>query len=566
MFVSGAMVRAAVPFLIGTATVAALALRMTAVAQPLGIDQSLWASAVFGLERGQLLYRDVWEQRPPGIYLMYWAAFKLLGWTAATVTWIDVAAVSVTTGMIYATMRLLASPLAAATGAALYAALTMPAWLYRYSGFIERSVCETFIAPAAAGGALAAAIAYRRPEWATASAAFLGATVGAAVVFKPNAGLYLPALLVWWGLFVARGPAGWSFLRISRAVLVSSAAAAVPVGATVFWLWSTGVIDDARVAVLDFNRFYVADGMTVEAMAVGFARAVWLRIRSEPLWLGGAVGAIAVVWEIGRRRALPPLAVLAVLWGTAAAAVILVNGVRFYSTYFINALAPLAVMTAWVLTDHLSRKSRIVALVVGGAMVSQLAWRGYVPAVANAARADLEVLSGRMTTKDYLDRFGGYGNNRGYSARANDELAAYVRATTGRDDRIFLFGINGAGVYFLSGRPTAHRFLRVNFFYPPAFPDPAFTLHAVLEELSGAQPALVIFERLHTTTVLGRAVDRLPDHPDMLRWLTDYTFDRQIEDFTVYRRRAGDGQPSVVIEKDDASGAEAPGEAVRKSH
>ena len=38
-------------------------------AEPLGIDQSLWASAVRGLARGQRLYRDVWEQRPPGIYL-----------------------------------------------------------------------------------------------------------------------------------------------------------------------------------------------------------------------------------------------------------------------------------------------------------------------------------------------------------------------------------------------------------------------------------------------------------------------------------------------------------------
>jgi 4-amino-4-deoxy-L-arabinose transferase-like glycosyltransferase len=38
-----------------------------AIAEPLGIDQSLWASAVRGMAKEQRLYRDVWEQRPPGV-------------------------------------------------------------------------------------------------------------------------------------------------------------------------------------------------------------------------------------------------------------------------------------------------------------------------------------------------------------------------------------------------------------------------------------------------------------------------------------------------------------------
>jgi hypothetical protein len=46
---------------------AALLLRVVSVAEPLGIDQSLWASAARGMSRGQYLYQVVWEQRPPGI-------------------------------------------------------------------------------------------------------------------------------------------------------------------------------------------------------------------------------------------------------------------------------------------------------------------------------------------------------------------------------------------------------------------------------------------------------------------------------------------------------------------
>jgi len=56
----------------------ALLLRSVSIAEPLGIDQSLWASAVRGLSRGQLLYHDVWEQRPPGIYWTYLAGFSVI--------------------------------------------------------------------------------------------------------------------------------------------------------------------------------------------------------------------------------------------------------------------------------------------------------------------------------------------------------------------------------------------------------------------------------------------------------------------------------------------------------
>ena len=78
--------------------VGCLLLRIVSIAEPLGIDQSLWASAVRGMSRGQLLYRDVWEQRPPGIYLIYLFGFSTLGWTAATVAWLDILAYAATSG------------------------------------------------------------------------------------------------------------------------------------------------------------------------------------------------------------------------------------------------------------------------------------------------------------------------------------------------------------------------------------------------------------------------------------------------------------------------------------
>ena len=85
-------VRRAVIATLTAATVLSLVLRLASLAEPLGIDQSLWASAVTGMSRGQLLYRDVWEQRPPGIYWVYLAGFQTLGWTPSTVAWLDILA------------------------------------------------------------------------------------------------------------------------------------------------------------------------------------------------------------------------------------------------------------------------------------------------------------------------------------------------------------------------------------------------------------------------------------------------------------------------------------------
>src|SRR4029453_12051830 len=133
------------PVALAVGTAGFLVLRIVSTAEPLGIDQSLWASAARGMSRGQLLYRDVWEQRPPGIYLIYLLGFSVLGWSAATVAWLDILASAATTWLLYAIVRRLASSQMGLVAAALYAVLTMPAWLYRYGGFLERSVCETFI-------------------------------------------------------------------------------------------------------------------------------------------------------------------------------------------------------------------------------------------------------------------------------------------------------------------------------------------------------------------------------------------------------------------------------------
>jgi hypothetical protein len=265
-------------------------------------------------------------------------------------------------------------------------------------------------------------------------------------------------------------------------------------------------------------------------------------VKQDPLWLAGAVATFVLVWDLVRTRRLPAPVTLAVLWGGAAAIAIIVNGARPFATYFIQAFPPMALLVAWWLVDGGSRSGMRRVLVVATAvgMAALLIQRNYFPKIVGTAVADASALMGRSDRMTYLLRFGtppGYNNDRGYSARANAELADYVRAHTSADDRIYLIGINAADVYFLTDRLTAHRFLRVNFYVPDAFPNPQFTLGAVVADLSARPPTYLIFEQLHSESAMGIAVDALQDHPLIRSLLEQYVLDTRIEDFTLYRRR-----------------------------
>jgi 4-amino-4-deoxy-L-arabinose transferase-like glycosyltransferase len=520
---------------VATLAAAALLLRCVAVAEPLGIDQSLWASAVRGMSRGQRLYRDVWEQRPPGIYWIYLAGFRVFGWTPAAVAWLDILASAATTVLIYAIVRPLASSTTAALASALYAVLTMPASLYSHGGILERSVCETFIVVCVALSAWCA-VGYR-DRGSLAFAFGVGLFAGGAIVLKPNAAVYLPALLLWMA-FYRRDTALGTPASVVRPVAVATIAVMIVPVVALAWLWSLGLLREARIAVVDFNRFYVSQGFSVAIYALALSKALWLRIKTDPLWLAGAAGAVLVVSDLARTRRLPPLAGLAVCWGGAAALAIVVNGKYLFNSYFIQALAPLAILGAWLLGESVrpSNARRAIGWVTAALMLVLLMQRQYAARVWESARADVDRLRGRTDAATYLEGFGGYGSGRGYSARANAELATYVKAHTAPDERVFLFGINGAGVYFAADRLAAQRFLRANFFVSTDFPDPRFRLEPVTDELAAARPRYVIFERLNSQSEMGRAVDHLPEQPAVARLLGGYRKEAQIEDFTLYRR------------------------------
>lgn len=524
--------RAAALIGLGVVTLLALLVRLPSIAEPLGVDQNFWASSARALARGQMLYVDVWDHKPPGIVLAYYAAFSLFGWMPASIVWADIAAAAATTLLLFLVARRLDGNLTAALSAMLYATLTMPSWLYRHGGIGERAVAETFIVVLVAAAAWCAT-RLTKPAVPSVFAVLIGICMGAVLVLKPNAGLYFPALLAWMVLYSEKRDR-----RLFRISGIAALASLIVPAFTLAWLWSRGALPEAWVALVAFNRMYVSQGLTPGGYALDLSKALWLHMKTDPLWLAGSVGAVVSLWELLRVRRVDAVCGLAIAWGAASALVIIANGARLFSTYFIQPLAPLALMAGWLFASATRRTlvGRLGASVAAVLMVVLLVQRHYPTKVYTYARMDAARLLGRLDDMSYLREFGGYANDRGYSALANEELAAFVRARTTPDDLVYLFGINGAGVYFAADRRPANRFLRVNFYVLGDFQDPRFRLASVTRDLAASRPVYLIFERLHSPPVLSELTETLPRQPEVVRLLESYRFETQIEDFALYRR------------------------------
>jgi hypothetical protein len=92
-------------------------------------------------------------------------------------------------------------------------------------------------------------------------------------------------------------------------------------------------------------------------------------------------------------------------------------------------------------------------------------------------------------------------------------------------------------VHFTADRLTAHWFLRVNLFVATDFPDPRFRLESVVVELMKARPRYIIFEQLPATSEMARIAHNLPSDPAVVWLLGEYQLEKEIEDFSLYRRR-----------------------------
>jgi hypothetical protein len=518
--------------------VGAFVVRLTGIVEPLGPDQGVYATIGWGMQRGLALYRDLWEQKPPGIYLMYQLAFALFGTGVNAIFWIDYLAAALTTLVLFDLGRRVVSLRFGALTAAVFAIGTLPAARFPYGGFIERAISEDFIVllVSAAAWATAMAIAPAERAWPTAWphawSVGAGLLLGLTTVFKPMAAVYWLALVLWtW--WVTDRTRAWRFAIDSA--FGSLVAPLLAIG----WMWSQGVLQDAWIALAEYNRAYLAiGGYSFAGIVNELAHEVWRRLVRDEMWALGALSA-GVAFCAWRWRGTKPgaAAALGIVWLGASLASILLNGPRMFHTYFLPPLVPLSLLFAWLLDQiiALPRGRRAVgAVLVLGFTAIMLVRSGSVARAISVTTWDTERLRGHIDRQEFLQHFRSR-YTQSFSAADNAQLADYIRSHSEPQDRIFIFGMS-AGTYFLSGRLPASRFLWA---YPAVsrmIDRPEFRVETLASDLARKAPRYIVFQRHNGDNLSGWRAEDSFAAPPMVALLRGYRQEVEIGGFVLYRR------------------------------
>ncbi len=422
--------------------------------EPLALDQGLFACFGRWVPRGWLPYRDLFDSKPP-LFLYTWALAWSFGGSAASVWWFEAVWLLATMGLSFAAAaRSFGAPKAHPPGPALpgrdvrccgrWAGLAAAAlvfvglWSPGFGGYWSRAQAEELMALPMVGAAWLALRALRRERLAL----WAGALTGVVGLYK------IPGMAVaaaWAGLWLIELP--WR--EAARRVGWLAAGITAPWLLAVAWFAVHGAAGEFFTATIVYHRHNAAFiAPPWGSVLGGLARML---ARELPGTMLCAAAGIALLWA-RRERAQ---AVWLLLWIVATIAAVALQ--RQLAGYQVMLVVPGLAVAAGA---GLAEIARLVARTrVGGvapAAVAALAvivsaWQ--VDAWQQAYGRDASMRLGRISRAEYLRRF-----EAGlFSPATEGEAARYLRANSGPDDRILVWGLS-PGIYALADRRPATRF------------------------------------------------------------------------------------------------------------
>jgi hypothetical protein len=544
--------------------IALVAFRLPALLRPAGGDQHLYAYTAGRVLHGDMPYRDSWDQKPPGIFFVYAAAWAV--WPDAHVIGVlDLAAAIATAWLLMRLGRQMFGGRAGEGAAVLYLLLADPG-IQKLGGMYLRSQCETFI-----GLAVTAAIAltWRRRrnrllepgsggpfETDTRFRFFLSGVLLAAVFWlKYNAAIFaLPVALA--ALVPPTGTFQWR--RALTTIGWMKLGALVSCLIVLIYFAAGGALTDLWLATITYNLRYAGETYTSTLHALTYPVAMpVLQARVDGLWFLGLLGALLLIVHQWKSRAT----VVTIAWLAAAVVSIAVNGARNSSAtnwyaglpqYFIQATPALALAAAagLALAWRERRRARVMAI-AAGLLVIAGAWRvgvegaaprlfGLPQAVANVAD-DLSYARGSMPRETYLARFD-RGEGGKFSPLAIERLANRVNEVAPPGDRIYVFGFSGGGVLVKTARVSASRF----FWSRPVVLEfeaarPGYGSAGLLADLTRNTPAVVALQKHDWGLAEATTPDSIQffmNQPQLRAWLeAGYTLDYEDTAYAVWRRK-----------------------------
>ena len=423
--------------IVGTALTCILALglsfRAGALDFPLDRDEGAYAYIGANLPSGIVPYRDVFDHKPPGVYLFY---------AAASIGPDKVTSIRLATGVLFAASVLLVFAITTRTygrTAGLVAALAWAALGNHFPLEAERANTEQIMVPFL----LVALWSFQKGAAGSSMRWLIVSGLASGIAFLLKQVAVLPALVLL-GFLGLRAFRTRDRRRSAREIAAVTVGIALPILATVIYFGAVGALDDLYYAVFRLNYTYAQSGWSIgQKLLRNFDRS------STP-WAYAALGSLILHPFLPREKRSWHLLIVA--WSLANLAGAKVS-LRDFPHYFVPVLPGLAILAG----AFISFVSRRAAMLIKGS-----AWLR--PALAITVAAGLFV----WQAEGYLDfyfaktpaeaarvEFGSHGEH--IFARS-EEVAAFIRASTEPEDEILVWAAE-AQIYFLAERRAASRFI-----------------------------------------------------------------------------------------------------------
>jgi Dolichyl-phosphate-mannose-protein mannosyltransferase len=515
---------------------------------PIGRDQATYCVIAEGLLKGKHLYRDLWDNKPPGIFYLYVPIVQLLGRAAWLVGAVDLVCVLAAAFAAFCFCARYLGPQAGAVAAVLYA------YWHNRKGYINAAQPEVFMVLFVFAAFFLLARDGRRPKWRSFTA---GLALGAAFWIKYNAVAFLPLIVFLPYLDTRRLdlPSPRLGLTLSRRVWLARTAALLAGLAATF----AGVLAGFRFSgawpamkEVQFQVLPRYGAMIVEQTPHYFfwaLRQVNFNLGTWPE--AGVALALLVAWRCRDFRRSAPIFIAA-----ASGFLVTASQARFNAYSFETFFPFLAMLWAYVavmvfdgfraVSQTLSRRGWAAARVGVWLVFINCV---YFPLPAPAMRQVERYQGLEKWWRKPEESYGSYWWSLGIEHLGGEfQAVRYLKSHSAPGDEIYVWG-TAPLIYFLSGRDCPSRFVSniglVSDWAPPAWRA------ELVENLKTKQPLFIIVERRDAIpAVSGTTLDsqeylvRYPDFASLIR--QRYRRVKVLRNFTVYARlpRVAAGGPS----------------------
>ena len=502
----------------------------------IGRDQGIYGVVAREMLDGGMPYRDAWDFKPPGIFLLYGLARGLTGGASWGIRLLEAAGLIATAiGLVVLSRRWWGEPRIGVVAAALMALV------HAQLDFWHTAQPETFGGMLIVGGLVAGATGTPR-AWRYIAAGLLFGTAG---LLKPPLAGAGAVLAIWDAVGRWRRADGVLVERLKSAsvplggVLIGGV---IPFVLTLAWFAGNDALGDLYRTLFVFTPHYTRLGWARQGLGS-------LLYRALAEWLVGYSSAIAmgILLAVAQWRSVVGRRAVGLLIGVV---VIQLVGVALQAKFFPYHYAgtwPVASMVAalgwWGLwRAAVARGRRAVASVVSLWLLAIAAHTATTDVHGHFWLRSIRRARVFLVDRDDQATIDGLATVADVNASANRRMANAIREHTGSDDPLYVWGFEPV-LYDLAERPAASRYI---YNVPQRVPWSAeWARRELMEDLAASAPvAIVVVSHdvmfqvtgdAHSSASLLDDPDGFPELRGLL--LTGYRRVEQIEDLELYVRR-----------------------------